>query len=243
MRLRIPAAFGIIFCLVASANADTIFNDFGSDFQGWTANSFSYITPFRQPDFTTYFSSPSSVSWSSSIGNPPGAISIVDPDGGAEYFSAGPSFLGNLSGYYGETLNFQETELNFGQNGNLSLADPADPLVALTNGSLVLVYDNTFTPPSTTGWSQYSVPLAPGSGWFETSVDSGDPATAQDFASVLSGVTGVYLLADWYIGTDTTGLDNVQLTPEPGTWFLLLGAGAIAPVLRRRLISRRANVR
>ena len=209
----------------AHAAADTI-STFTSTDEGW--NSEGFLNVSGEPNFSLP-STLSGVTYNATGGNPGGYISKQDPDGNWQYFVAPAAFLGDQSAAIGNDLTFDELIINtFGQPA----LNPQGPLVALTNGTLTLVYGGGgATPPiSGSAWNSLSVPLAAGS--WTVSTPTGSVATAAQFNSVLSDLTGLYILSDFWSGSgsngEIVGLDNVKLptavpntVPEPGTAALL----------------------
>ena len=128
-------------------------------------------------------------------------------------------------------------------NGGAALS-PQGPLVALTNGTLILVYAGSFSLP-TASFSSYSVALA-SANWKVTN-SSGVTATDAQLSSVMSSLTGVYILGDFVTlsgsNGEVIGLDNVSLAsprapvPEPSAaWLLAIGLCAAGLTKRLRKI-------
>ncbi|MEP6715999.1 MAG: laminin B domain-containing protein [Terriglobia bacterium] len=213
-----------------------VISNFTTDNQGWTSVTFANVS--SQPDFGSVPAS-SAVTWNAAGGNPGGYISKQDPDGNWQYFSAPAAFLGNQSSALGGSFLFDEILINnFGQP-NLN---PQGPLAALSNGTVTLVYGGNggTAAISGTNWNSFSLALNAAS--WKVSTPNGAQATAAQISSVLSNLTGVYILSDFWTGSGASGeilgIDNVNLTsatPEPGSAALgLTGCLMLGICLRRR---------
>jgi hypothetical protein len=88
-----------------------------------------------------------------------------------------------------------------------------------------------------TDWTSYAVTLHPSVGWQQDD-GSGPPATLSDFQTVLSNLTALEIRGEYVTGSDTGGLDNVQLIPEPGTAATLAGLLGLGWVLTARRLRR-----
>jgi len=118
---------------------------------------------------------------------------------------------------------------------------PQGPLVAITDSTTTLVWGggNIAPPVSSSSWNSFVVTMTARS--WHVGTPEGADATPAQFSAVMSNLTGLYLLADFWGGSGSTGevlgLDNVTLlspVPEPASGLLLLaGLGALA-VARRR---------
>jgi hypothetical protein len=231
---------GVLFALVflaGHAEAGTI-STFDSDAEGWTSIGFSNVNNY--PLFPTpVTNSAVGVDYQASGGNPGGYISKMDPDGNWQYFSAPAAYLGNQSAAIGTNLTFDELIVNtFGQPA----LSPQGPLVAITDGTTTLVYGggNILPPISGSSWNSLSVPLV-ASDW-TVSTPAGAAASSAQFNSVMSNLSGVYILSDFWTGSggngEIVGLDNVDLAPVPlpaAAWLLLSGLGGLGILARRRV--------
>jgi len=225
----------IAFVLVgACATASTI-STFTSNDEGWTSLGFPNVA--GAPDFALTPLN-SGVTYNATGGDPGGYVSKQDPDGNWQYFSAPAAFLGDQSGAAGGNLTFEELIITtFGQPA----LNPQGPLVALTNGTLTLVYGGGGLTPAISGtaWNSLTVPLS--AALWKVSTPTGAVATSAQFNSVLSGLTGLFILSDYWTGSasdgEIVGLDNVDLpglVPEPGTATgCLAGLWIMAGVLRK----------
>ena len=139
-------------------------------------------------------------------GNPGGYLRATDDvAGGVWYWNASRAYLGDKSAYYGGTLSF---DLN--QSATDSQFDSQD--VILDNGSVRLGYDfgNSSTHPRT-NWTSYEVSLSPeDAGW--TNLETDEPATQEEFESVLSDLNQLWIRGEYREGSDTGGIDNVELS-------------------------------
>jgi len=140
-------------------------------------------------------------------GNPGGYLRAKDDvRSGVWYWNASDAYLGDKSAYSGGTLSF---DLN--QSATDSQFDSQD--VILESGDTRLGYDfgNSSTHPGT-NWTGYEVSLsADADGWTNRSTD--EPATQEGFESVLSELNEVRIRGEYRTGSDTGGIDNVELSP------------------------------
>jgi len=167
------------------------------------------------------------VTWSATGGHPGGFIWGQDPDTGAFGFAAPAAFLGNVSAAYGHDLTFDVAAYQ--------APDQPTSWVGMrgTNGlELICHYD---TPTSVyPAWHGRAIGMTEDAGWIR--VSDGQPPTSGQFASVLTSLDGLVILAEFVDGlpTDISGLDNVILLPEPATLSLLLIPAATALLRRAR---------
>lgn len=232
------AVLGTILVIVGNQASGAVSN-FNTNKEGWDSVGFGISSYY--PDFTNAPVVGTGVTFVPSSGNPGGYISKQDPDGNWQYFSAPSAFLGNQISTIGGLLTFDLIRLDGFSTQTLN---PQGPLVAITNGSLVLVYASTAIVPTTAGWSSYAVPFTIGPSW-RLADPNGAAATQTQFNSVLSGLTGLYLLGDFTNGSgdimdtngDSYGLDNVNfaVVSEPSSIALaLFGLAVLAGLGRAR---------
>lgn len=213
--IRIPLA---ALALTTVAQAAHIVDTFDSGANGWTAVDVA-----------------AGVSWSSTGGNPGGHIVIADDQTNWAYFRAPGSYLATPA-MYGGALQFDLR--------HTSSTTPAGyrVRVALQGAGFTLINESTIP---TTSWQSYGFTLSETAGWRKFSnlnqnYSTGAPTpTAAEMQSVLGGMTGLFIAADYNDETvpprDVTYLDNVSLevVPEPAT-MTVLGLGAAALLRRRR---------
>lgn len=229
--------------VAAGAHAAVLASSFfTSGDEGW--RSFSFVDR-GNPDFRSVPSGDPAVVFNQSNGNIAGSIERTDPDFGWQYFVAPQPFLGDQSAALGGTLAFQQQRRDV---QGLELVKPKPPLVAISDGTTVLVYANEADEPITTAWRDYLVNFAPsGEGWFVDSIDGAAAAPGQ-LNTVLANLSNLWIVGEWFAGAiapdnqpDTIALDNVILNgrdraPEPvpviGTAWLMLLAAAL--MLRRK---------
>lgn len=168
------------------------------------------------------------VTWNATGGNPNGYISVEDSVvGGVMYFVAPSAFLGNQSGAYGTSLTF---DLIQNYPGSPDQFPDSNGDVLLQSSGLTLAYGIGSNPGNGT-WTSYSVSLTAGA-WHVGDLN-GDLATDVQIQTALSGLTGLFIRAEYQDGPDTDGLDNVVLfsaqgaTPIPAA-LPLLGSGLAA---------------
>ena len=139
-----------------------------------------------------------------------GALTGQDNAAGDWAFAAPADWLGDLSGYYGAALSFQQR-----QKVLTSQSPDTAPDVILRGNGVVLVA-NVGAPPGT-DWTGYSVTLSLGQGWKVGSL-TGRTATEAEIRGVLANLTGLEIRGDYVSGlTDDIGwLDTVELSdPDP----------------------------
>ncbi len=188
---------------------------FDSDAEGWEIVS----DPFRG-----HVATPSSqpATFDATTGLPAGSLRVGDV-----YFatsiSAPASVLGNRLDLYG-------TELSYDILLELS-DDVAYPAATLNGGTMSLYYDLDSPPVGV--WENVQIPLSE-AGWRVGVTDT--PATQAEFQSVLSTLSGIYILTEWYTGDDDTSVDNISIgiIPEPSTLCLAFVALAVPLAVRRK---------
>lgn len=137
-------------------------------------------------------------------GNPGGHLEAADDvTGGVWHWNASGAYLGDKSGYSDGTLVFELTQSRTDDQFD-------SPDVILGSGDVRLGYDfgDESTHPET-DWTRYEVPLS-ADGW--TNLDSGEPATEEEFERVLSDLDRLWIRGEYREGSDTGGIDNVELS-------------------------------
>ena len=153
----------------------------------------------------------STLAWLATGGNPGGYVRITDAaQSTVDRFSAPALFLGNKSGFYGGTFKFDiRHSINITSTGNEKLV--------FTGNGLSIHYITPF--PNTT-WQTWTIPIIAG----DWRISGGNViATEAQIRSVMSNLEKITILADWRSGTETTSIDNVQMTPGPA-YYVLSGA-------------------
>ena len=170
---------------------------FDSDTQGWT--TIGSNTDYGSPSTSV---GTSSINWDTR-GNPGGALQVGD------YFystwiSAPAGYLGNQSDMFGQTFSY---DLFIRYTDQTSVPYPS---VAIVGNNLKLLFTRA-TPPIN-AWDRRVVAFDPllwtvdvGSG----APNAGAAATQAQLISVLSNLTGLYLLTEWRTGPDDTSVDNI----------------------------------
>jgi hypothetical protein len=231
MLMSFPTAFRTILPITLALSGQcawsSVSEQFTSGSNGWQAVDLNN----GNPEAAGYTSAGDvfALSHNATGGSPGGYISATDPSAGSFFFQAPSAFLHNLSAYQGGTLSF---DTFYTPHTNPWLGDPD---IILSNGSTTLFYRKGTNPDET--WTHLSIKLAPGAGWTVGSLD-GSAATGGDFASVLGGTTLLRIRGEYVDGiTETTGLDNVVLSPvpEPEIWAtLLVGLSGLGIRARRQ---------
>lgn len=196
----------------SNATAEVVESRFDSSDEGWRLVG----------DTTTSF--PSFVATG---GNPGGFLRGFDQAvGGRWYWSAPVSYLGNISGAYGNTLTF-----DLRMRGSGTLFEDSDIVLIGSSGSLHFDFPNV---PSADDWTSYSALIAEGAGWHLDSL-SGPLATQSEIQSVLANVTSLRIRGEFITGDDNGDLDNVVLNgiPSPAATSVFLVAGFLASTRRR----------
>jgi hypothetical protein len=225
------ASLVVLTTLALPARADTIaVSTFDTGASGWSSISVKANPNDDHPNFNDVLQD-YAVTWSG------GAINEVDQDSGWQYFSASSAFLGDQSAALGGTFSFDLLRTD----DYTSFPAQTGPALAITSGKKVLVFSTTASYPSTSGWTSYSFGLTTAGGEVFDGSENGALATQAQLDKVLSDLTGVYILADWYTGIgDSYSLDNVVLSstsasvPDPSSWVLLLTTGGLAFLAVRR---------
>jgi hypothetical protein len=170
---------------------------FDADTQGWT--TIGSNTDYGPPSASV---GTSSTNWDTR-GNPGGALQVGD------YFystwiSAPARYLGNQSDMFGQTFSY---DIFIRYTDQTSVPYPS---VAIVGNDLKLLFSRA-TPP-VNAWDRRVVAFDPllwtvdvGSG----APNSGAVATQAQLISVLSNLTGLYLLTEWRTGPDDTSVDNI----------------------------------
>ncbi len=144
--------------------------------------------------------------WFPSGGNPGGWIEATENRAGVVIFWIAPAdFLGDKSAAYGGTLRFDVQRAP-----SSPPSDHSSDVILMGNG-LMLYVDAGSDPAPQPQWTRYSVPLIETAGWRHFNTDA--PPTADEFRGVLASLDSIQIRAEYSGQVDTTGLDNVALTP------------------------------
>jgi len=210
--IRPVVALTVLACVTAAVGAPIATSNFDTGDEDWRlVSTLGYDGP---------------VTWLATGGNPGGFIYGQDPDTGAFGFGAPSKFLGSISAAYGHELTFDIAAYQ--------APDQPTSWVGMrgTNDlELICCYD---TPTSVyPDWHHRTVGMTETAGWIR--VSDGEPPTYSEFMSVLADLEGLVILAEFVEGleTDISGLDNVNLVPEPAALCLLLIVGLFT-ITRRR---------
>jgi hypothetical protein len=186
--LTLACVLGLTLAGGAPAGADTLVkSSFTSSADGWTVTNRSPAAP------PTHHATG---------GTPDGYISISDMGPKIMYWNAPAKFLGNQS---------QATHLQFGAQQS-ALNSPAGTekwLVLKGNGLTLTKPLGATSPPSVApAWVFYGVNLT-GSNF--TDQATGMPPSDTQFHNVLHHLTALKIQAEYRLGPDVDGLDEVQL--------------------------------
>jgi hypothetical protein len=166
-----------------------------------------------------------------------GFVWTEDTANGRLWFVAPGAWTGD---YYQGSLSF------YLLNPNPNVIS-TEPRVRISGGGQTVYYFGGSAPGS--DWVFDSAPLQGGPGWYvtpESWIVPFVPATPAEVQTVMSGITSIWINADWVSrywghplgddGHDLTSLDEVRLTPipEPAS-YLLAVVGLLLLVLRRRV--------
>lgn len=207
--LHIAAAAALLM-QIGNATAAVIESTFDSSAEGWV------ISGDATSGLPTFLATG---------GNPGGHIEADDSvSGGIWYFQAPTKFLGDLSGAYGELLQF-----DLRQSGSGSQISRDD--VILNGGGLQLTLDTLANPLPVGEWVSYSVRLDESEAW----MNGGAAATAADLLFVLSSLDRLRIRGEYINGADTGRLDNVSVSvvPIPAAIYFL-GSGLLGLLASRR---------
>ncbi|MGD9861712.1 MAG: laminin B domain-containing protein [Pseudodonghicola sp.] len=163
---------------------------FTTDLEGWTATN-------------------STQTFDVSEGDPAGSLRGTEGGSGVWYFAAPDAFLGDMSAYYGGSINFEMKQ-------DIATSQFDDVDIILTGAGLKLVLDMGNNPG--TDWTSYSVNLALGGGWRLSTLD-GSVASEAQIRSVLENVETFWVRGEFVEGTtgDASNLDNFAVTTQPAT--------------------------
>lgn len=160
------------------------------------------------------------VSWLSTGGNPGGFIYGQDPDTGAFGFAAPAKFLGDKSAAYGTNLTFDIAAYTQPQG--------ATSWVGLSGAGHQFVCNYAVPGSPYPAWHSRGVTLHENSGWAD--VNTGLPPTHQQMLAMLANLNGLVIAAEFRgdLPDDVSGLDNVNMLPEPACLMLVALGGLVA---------------
>ena len=205
----------VLSSLLTSVGHADIYSGFDADDEGWLVSG---DATSATPDYMA------------TGGNPGGFLQADDTvSGGTWYWDAPSKFLGDLSGFVGETLSF-----DLAQSATSSQFNNSDVIL---DGNGQSLHFNTSYNPGTT-FTAYSLDLTNTGGWRLGSLTGSEP-TAGEFADVLGDLTRLRIRGEYRSGPDTGSLDNVRITglaviPEPAAMPLAIGLLALVGGFRRR---------
>jgi hypothetical protein len=238
-----------------------IASTFDSDLDGWTAVGFDFDATIALPPTLTITKTDNAqdVEWADTTpfaGNPGGFAlftdEITDP---GSFLEAPAKFTGDLSAFAGQTISYDHRLFNEGSN--VSSIGPY--VIVLVNGdpndlnAYVHIQDGPTG--GDTDWQTISTTLDASNfqaiadidlgvldpafdGIVPSSIPLGNFSTDMTFEQVLADVTDIYISFELVDNNSTqvsesAGVDNVVITPEP-TSLALLGLGGLLFARRRR---------
>jgi hypothetical protein len=205
-----PLSLVVAVFFTTNLTAATISSTFDSDTEGWTAAN--VLAP------------PSHVA---AGGNPGGYLFIYNSEGDIAYVSAPAKFLGDLSGFIGGSLSFDNNQLTGTGNWTGQPTFPDTGVVHIIGPTLTGIRDLHPGTVPVGSWQSYSASLV-GANW---------GLSDADFATLMSNVTGIRVHLEATFGDETNGFDNFVLqtadapaeVPEPSAFGLLcLGLAGLA---------------
>lgn len=138
-------------------------------------------------------------------GNPGGYLEATDDTaGGVWYWNSSQEYLGDKSAYSGGTLSF---DLN--QSATDSQFNDTDVILESNDTRLGYDFGDSSTHPGQ-NWTSYEVPLSADDGW--TNLETDEPATQEEFDQILSDLNELWIRGEYREGSDTGGIDNVELS-------------------------------
>ena len=177
---------------------------FDSDDEGWTLAGDSRDGTGHGSG--SYWLQPHHIA---SGGNPGGAIYAIDGGKGvAWFFQAPPKFLGNRSGAYGGTLEY---DIKYVGTGNHFYT--ADVVLAGNGKTLSIHFTDESDYPGSE-WKHYSVELSTDADWRVENPFLGPAATEQDIRDALKDLNVLLIRGEYDGSIDTGYLDNVRFVPK-----------------------------
>lgn len=190
-----------------------------------TISSESFATIYAETHFNTGLEGwtavgDGSISWQATGGNPGGYLQAVDPALGINTDAAAPMpFLGDWSSLDG--IGWLSVDLTIISGGNVTDGEMFQ--ISGPGGAAYVLWPITAGPPHGQ-WDTFSVRMDK-SAWTMTS---------GTWEGLLLNVQSLLIDLEHINGVETTGLDNVVLTPEPCTLFLF-AFGGLAAMRRHRV--------
>lgn len=137
-------------------------------------------------------------------GNPGGYLEADDDTaGGVWYWNASSEYLGDKSDYSGGSLSF-----DLKQSSTSSQFDSPDVIIERNETRLGYDFGNSSAHPRT-NWTSYEIDLTR-EDW--TNLETDEPATQEEFSTVLSELEALSIRGEYVTGSDTGGIDNVELS-------------------------------
>lgn len=129
-------------------------------------------------------------------------LSEKDGDGKTLYFQAPNKFMGDHRIAFGGSIRFGIRQM--ATEG----IEREFPLIVLTSKTTILFYLPQRFPGPT--WERIKVPLSADPCWFNMTSGFKRPATNEDIAAVLSGITEFWIRAEFHEGPDRAELAEVR---------------------------------
>lgn len=203
--LRYTTLILLIGTLASQTSFADIISTFDTGSEGWTANG-------------------GSLTWVSAGGSPGGFISVADNASNFMTVIAPTAFTGDLSAYLLGRVSFDAKNLN-GSAPDLVRGSFGTVTITGSAATASRVLGGPNQPPADDAWHSYSAFLDPAD-W------TGDLTLALANVSAIT----VELESNETVPAEINGFDNFRVSaiPEPSSALLLLTAGGVACLVRRR---------
>lgn len=262
-RLTALLVGGAVLAGAQQVSAQAIKSTFDTDLEGWKAIGFDFDVAIALPPTVniTKTDNAADAEWADTTpfpGNPGGYALFTDEITEPGSFLEAPAkFTGDLSGYAGQTISYDHRLFNQGLEATsvgpyvivLVSGDPNDlnAYVYIEPGPALGAPDTDWVTISTTLDASNFQPIVDidlgnldpdFAGITPSTIPFSNFTTDMSFEEVLADVTGMYVSFELVDNNSTqisesAGVDNVIITPEPGSLALLAFGGLLAARRRR----------